>query len=650
MGKPYDSELQQLPTVYRWALEQNIDSLVSTIAALGAHELQVIGSGGSLTLAFLMSYFHQLFFKRLARPLTPLNAIQTPTLKSTAVFIFSAGGKNQDIIRTFKHLAQQEPTELGILCNRDASPLTEMAKGFEYVRAHEFEPPSGKDGFVATNTLLTTAVLLARAYTSLFPSNPRLPYLEALFGGSVAYTKFFAEMEQEATDIFENDFFLVLHSACTEPAAWDLESKFSEAALGAVQLTDYRNFAHGRHHWIDRYGARTSVVALINTEDHEIAEKTLNLLPTDVPKLRIVLKGSEVTTAISAMIAVLFLVKFAGQVKHIDPGRPKVPEFGRKLYNMTDLARENHANVRGHISPISAAAIKRKSRSSLEHLSETEFKYWLSAYRRFLEVLSDARFQAVIFDYDGTLCESGRRFIGVRQEVTDQLYRILEANVVVGIATGRGKSVREDFRKIVENRHWESVYIGYYNCGQIGNLNEDSIPDVTVPYLPQLNQLFDFLSNDPQLKNKTTSIEIRPQQISIVPCPWEVDVVFRELIDVAYLNNFKIVRSTHSIDILPSSISKNLIVTHIRNVRNDISSSFLRIGDLGTWPGNDFELLADPYGLSVHETSADPRTCWNLSKPGHRGVQATIDYIEALIASQNGFYFDLKKSGISKSI
>lgn len=72
-------------------------------------------------------------------------------------------------------------------------------------------------------------------------------------------------------------------------------------------------------------------------------------------------------------------------------------------------------------------------------------------------------------------------------------------------------------------------------------------------------------------------------------------------------------------------------------------ADILSIGDKGQWPGNDFDLLANPFSLSVNEVSGDPTTCWNLAPAGHRGVQATLDYLGCFRTNQGYFYIDLKQ-------
>ena len=72
-----------------------------------------------------------------------------------------------------------------------------------------------------------------------------------------------------------------------------------------------------------------------------------------------------------------------------------------------------------------------------------------------------------------------------------------------------------------------------------------------------------------------------------------------------------VTRSSHSIDILAPTVSK---LNVLRRMREDIGDTpILTIRDRGRWPGNDYELLREPFALSVDEISVDPQTCWNLT-------------------------------------
>ena len=138
---------------------------------------------------------------------------------------------------------------------------------------------------------------------------------------------------------------LVLYGPSTRVGAIDIESKFAEAALGHVQLADYRNFAHGRHHWLAKRSETSAVLAFISDADRALAERTLNLLPADVPQARVSFDGGPSAAALASLLAALRITGWAGAGRGIDPGRPGVPEFGRKLYHLPLPAERRPAVV-----------------------------------------------------------------------------------------------------------------------------------------------------------------------------------------------------------------------------------------------------------------------------------------------------------------
>jgi hypothetical protein len=94
------------------------------------------------------------------------------------------------------------------------------------------------------------------------------------------------------------------------------------------------------------------------------------------------------------------------------------------------------------------------------------------------------------------------------------------------------------------------------------------------------------------------------------------------------LNTLRVVSSGHSVDVISTASSKRAVVEAIAQRAG--SGEVLRIGDRGRWPGNDFELLASPNGLSVSEVSGDLAHCWNMAPEGVRGVDATLYYLRCL--------------------
>jgi hydroxymethylpyrimidine pyrophosphatase-like HAD family hydrolase/fructoselysine-6-P-deglycase FrlB-like protein len=630
VGKPYALDLRGLNNTYSWAIAEDIQPLQSALGETGSLPLLAVGSGGSFSAADFATYLHEKRSGKLAKAVTPLEVISQSSLKDVAVLLLSAGGKNPDIIAAFQRLVRREPRQFVVLCASTHSPLSELAKSYGYVECFTFAGPARRDGFLATNTLLSFAVLLTRAYGR--PCDPALPLPSSL--GTLVHPKqsaatYTASLRKICSGLWNRETLLVLHGCATHAAAMDLESKFSEAALGPVQLADYRNFAHGRHNWLAKRGNTTGVIALISNEDREIAERTLKLIPSGVLVARIKVALSGAKAGIAAFVTALHIVGQAGESRGIDPGRPGVPSFGRKIYHL-----KIWPNTRSDVSSAQVVAIERKAGVSFADVPVQELNTWKRGYEDFVRKVEHSRFAGIVFDYDGTLCSKHDRYTGVSGEVSSYLERFLTAGVVIGVATGRGKSIKQELRKRIGEQLWPSVMIGYYNGADIGLLSDDSHPNSTSIPTDILAPVADALRRDCIL-SRLAECTPRKMQITVEPkhaSAWES--VWIQVQQVAHQfgsAGITVLRSSHSMDVLAPGVSKKRLVDAVQDLvalRSD--SRVLCIGDLGRWPGNDFELLSEPYSLSVDEVSLTPSTCWNLAPAGHRGVQACMDYLHAM--------------------
>lgn len=95
----YDVELGQLESTYERALKADVSALKRAIAGASESSIIGVGSGGSFTVATLLSNLHEAYTGRVSRAATPLEIICNPTLAaSSPVFFISAEGKNPDIV------------------------------------------------------------------------------------------------------------------------------------------------------------------------------------------------------------------------------------------------------------------------------------------------------------------------------------------------------------------------------------------------------------------------------------------------------------------------------------------------------------------------------------------------------------------------
>ena len=634
MARSYASEMAKLPDTFGWAAAADIQPLRQAVRTAGLSPLRAVGSGGSLTAAHALAGFHQRFTGRIAVVATPLEAANEQIDSSVATWLLSASGGNVDIIAAAKALIAREPRQLAVLSGREDSPLAELCRLHPFVDLLLYPPPAGKDGFLATNSLLGFTVLLARAYAAEFEADAEWTSTTQIFQSLLSEPSEAVAAWQAATaPLWSRPTTVVLYGPSTRAGATDLESKFTEAALGNLQLADYRNFAHGRHHWLAKRGKTSAVLALVTDSDRALAERTLALIPPDIPQARVSLPGDGIAPAIASLFAALRIASWAGEAREIDPGRPGVPEFGRKLYNLP-LPRSPRAERITGLSERDAAAIIRKAGVTPARLAATgEIDRWRRALQDFRNQLQGTPFAGVVLDYDGTIVDTRHRFTPASEVMSEQLARIARAGACLAIATGRGASVRRDLQARLPRDLWPYILIGYYNGAEIATLNDDGAPDASSTTCAALSPLADALRSQPELAHLARQTD-RPYQITLEPARvmpesrlWDLA---HQVILMTGIAGISVTRSSHSVDIVANGVSK-LNVLH--RVRERVGSTpVLAIGDRGRWPGNDYELLREHFALGVDEISVDPATCWNLAAQGQRGPRATLEYLSSLEA------------------
>ena len=644
MAKPYKSEIAKIADTFAWTTTVDIDPLRRVVRAAGNSSILAVGSGGSLTAAHALVGFHQRSTGRISMVATSLEAISEPPENDVAAWLISAGGNNGDILAAAKVLIARELRQVAVLCGRQNSRLSRLCQQHPFVDLLVYPPPVGKDGFLATNSLLSFTALLARAFSEEYDDGTEwtdvTENVELLLPDTSATV---AEWRHETSRLWDRPTTLVLYGPSTRIGAVDLESKFTEAALGNLQLADYRNFAHGRHHWLAKRGDKSGVLAFTSARDHALADRTLALIPSEIPTARIELKGSPSALALGSLIATLWITGWAGHARGIDPGRPGVPEFGRKLYHLP-LSLHKRTSTAGGLSERDAAALTRKTGVPPSRLSALgRLEYWRDALNCFRDRIRETTFTGIVLDYDGTVVDTRHRSKPPHYNMTKELVRLLEAGVHLGIATGRGKSVREALQASLPETLWPLVFVGYYNGAEVAALADDSVPDGASEPCEDLVPLACALRVQPEIAEVAAQTE-RRFQITLEAKRMVQSNRLWDLIHQAVLlsgcSDVMVTRSGHSIDIVAPGVSKLNVLTRLCEFTAD--KRVLRIGDQGRWPGNDCELLQDKFALSVDQTNVDPETCWNLGPRGQRGRMVTMNYLRALQTRSGELKFQRK--------
>ncbi len=615
MGKPYQRELEKIPATIHWAFDQDVSSLQHTLLReFASRNLVAVGSGGSFVAATFAALLHEATTGRLARASTPLEASTRPATKNTAALLLSARGTNIDIQQAATILPQLGYEPVSAVSTLEGSPLGPILAEFGGT-CHEFSVPTGRDGFLATNSLIATMLLLLRA---------SFPYRSAFTPGSFALGS--PPTGNGPEKLLSQSTLLVLAQGWAKPAALDLETRFSEAALANVIVTDPRNFAHGRHHWLSVHSKSTGVISLETKDSQREASRMIRCFPETVDVLRVNSDKDGPSATIELLSSTMELAGFAAQLRGIDPGRPRVAQFGRRLYRAGSTRRANH---------VEPAPIARK-RAALHLTPSADQDILKTALRNFVHKIEHTTFHSLAVDYDGTLCRRDRRFEPPDQDIQDELHRLLHEGILLGIASGRGGSMYDHLRDTIEKKHWKQVTVGLYNGAKVINLT-DEFPETQEQIPPPLAAACKRL--EPLKAVLGFNMTIRPHQITLQPTsapePYELRTVARE--HLAQTDGISLIASSHSVDVVLAGTSKTAIVNTLLAQQ---PGCVLRIGDQGSAGGNDFDLLNSRLSLSVDRVSSNLETCWHLGTTGHSGPGLTTQYLRALRPQRNGFHFN----------
>lgn len=645
----YEDELKKLAITYKAALTAYLGPLKAAIAGASGSSIIGVGSGGSFTVASLLCNLHETYTGRVSRPSTPLEIICNPTLASASpVFLISAEGKNPDIVEALLRARQHSARTIHVLTNRGSSPLTERANQLSDISAHIFEITE-KDGYLATNSLLMNAVLVARAYGELDQGQDQLPAsLDHLRLEKQTIDQWLSDAGQFVEKAVSRRGVIIAYSPLLRSIAADLESKLSEAALLYSQLADLRSFAHGRHLWLAERQNDCAILGLVEPSLQKLWSHTCSLIPAETPTLTMPLGGARPRDLLAGLVAQMRLVAMIARRSGKDAGHPNVPEFGRKLYyvDLTSL-------IPGPVEPSDRGEQSKYAVLGALWPSKPQYGFMQRALETYKADLEKQVFRAVVFDYDGTLCHSHSHDAPPPEEIINQIIRLVEAGVIVGIASGRGGSVPENLKKSLAEDMWPKVQLGLYNCGQIIN--------VSGPKHEQ-GETSEFLSHVARIVRKLKTLGVPIEQIKVTH-PYQVSVRFRDGIATepmwfviadalrqAGLDLSSMVRSKHSVDILAPGVGKSRLIAHIIKQHRIEPYQVLTMGDQGAWPGNDSALLEHRFSLSVDLPSRRLDRGWNLAPSHKRDVDATLWYLERLRTTSGGeFRMELSGVGLAQA-
>lgn len=617
MGRPFAQELNAIDETYTISLKEDLAKFERYISNILSEPIIAVGSGGSFAVAVAFSTLIE-NLGGFAKVITPFELLEEPAIYKCHIVLFTAGGNNPDTIYAYKYIKKLEPLSTYVVCaNQESKIEQEMQKSYDE-NLQTLHIPNGKDGFLAVNSTIGMLAIFVKIYCQFF--HHALEIDKTLFAN--------IELEE---NFLNKKTIIALCGRWTQSVTVDFESKCTEAGLVNIQIANLRNFAHGRHHWIAKNINDTSIICFVTESDFDLAEKTLEYIP-NIPKLIVTSSKKGILSLPELFTKMFSIVQKLGTLRGIDPGRPQVPGFGRKIYRINYNLVKKDEKLLLREKNLTYRAINRKCPGLSTFRDISIFNEYFSSYKTFKSSFDAQFFDAIIFDYDNTIISNNNEQSECFHKIMDEINILLEHGITIGFATGRGKSIRKALRKYISSDHWENIWVGFYNCACLKKLSDNKLEQ------PEDKDVMILRDSLMELVGQNTDIEYRGVQISISTNKnkqkWLSDIV-HEIIRNKHLKVL-LYESDHSIDVVSKEISK-LCLYNVFSQNMHLAT--LCIGDSGNLSGNDYDLLNTDHSLSADKVSFSFNNCWNLAPLGVLGPAATLYYLKKIdiLKSRRGF-------------
>jgi hypothetical protein len=626
-------KLDALPETIRSARSADIEEIAAALRSGLGRIVHAVGSGGSAVAAEYLALCRRTLQAPPTLVQTPLQFVmEDGDLTQSEVWLFSAGGSNPDILAAFDAARARNAQHIRILSTMSASPLADRAAAAKRAWLYLAPTAGEKDGFLATHSLVSMFTVLLLA-SDLCATNPVGPQIGESFAAE-ASCHLTHEMRDTVaarlSSVARDNTLFLLQDPRLNPASLLIETCAWEAGLCAVQRTDFRNFAHGRHVWLAHRGDASFILALTGQETRAIWKGLQTALPTGLRTDTLDFGSCGRAASALSLIHGLTVVEALGRATGIDPGRPGAGDFAEALYDAPSLLEMSYRlppTIRSK-----RAAIRLRDDPAYRDV-ELE-----AAARAFRSRLAASRFTGLVLDYDGTLVTLEGRYEPMRADLAQELERLLDGGIHLAVATGRGGSAGERLREVVPERHHPDVLVSYYNGAYTRSLAVDieqdpPLADPRIEVARSWLEASGMFKREPEFRNSTVQLTVNIADLS------DPELLIRRFAAEANPDRcLRIARSFHTVDICLVEACKTTAAHALAERSGASLDSVLCIGDSGAFAGNDHALLGLPRGISVGRVCDRPEGAWSLFGASREGPDALLIILRALRYDGIGSY------------
>lgn len=337
------TRIQDFERVIDYAEQQNVDALRNFIFSDIDKPIIFFGAGGGYNAALYAASLCNLN-GRIGIAKTPMlvNQMSVDLMRKCKFVVISAKGQTVDLISTSKRLlsiinpenyaaltlqgADDRKNKLCRMLQEEYPQATVL--GYDgKVESNDPKKPYNAlfshDEFVGTKKHVAFVVLLYRCFyndTNLAEqliNEDELPYISDLQGKKLEDIKYWN----------------LLHGGLGEAAANDLEVRLAEGSLAFPMMTDFKNFTHGRHAFVNEHQQDTAIITFETKQDTRLADEIIKLYHANpnmekLPTIRIKSDKATALATIELLIKSMYFALDLAIALGINVSQPNAPKLG----------------------------------------------------------------------------------------------------------------------------------------------------------------------------------------------------------------------------------------------------------------------------------------------------------------------------------
>lgn len=338
----FENNLLNIPQVVNFALKNYEKYQKSVEIKDFGRNLIVIGSGASYSVAkAIQKLFYPPNQKFSVFAYTPFEYI-LKIQENYPICIISYSGTNPDVKSCFQKAIDVNSNYIILLTGNTNSLLAEKIKNSKKGLLIPVITPKEEKGFVGVFSMITALCILAKL---LYKEEWKNSYTEFISKKNLEHLieKYMKRMhndfQQKIKKIKSRDKFhiVALGTNWSEPALIDLESKIIECNLGTIEISELKNYTHGRYINLYKNPANRLIVLFKTPETKKLVEFLYQKLSKVAPVFSLEAKSDNFIGLVDLFIQMLVFINQLGKFYKQDPSKPGFPNEAKGLYNWNGL-------------------------------------------------------------------------------------------------------------------------------------------------------------------------------------------------------------------------------------------------------------------------------------------------------------------------